>query len=317
MKRDESSGEWKMDRTIVVAALTVGFLALVTTDVGAQKKNTEVAEFATDQDYKWLATIKDMTGKLASINTSSVTFRLDIPHMVPNPKYRPPKGNNNQYNQLLNIYRQQAQVMATTNPFVRQIRMQQLLATIQVQQYQQMMQAAAANSNPNNQPFMLAHEYKDFELELSDKVSIRKMFLETDYDDKGNVKVYSKEEKAELRGKDTTKPGYLAKIEDLQAGLYAKVYLKMPKKTKPPSEAVKSEAKADDPAKVADKDKDADKAKVVDKADQAADKAKNKDDKAAAKDEVVKPLITMIVILQPLDLQMSTDMVPAKKKKDN
>lgn len=316
MKREESSGEWKMVRTIVVAALTVGLLALVTTDAGAQKKNTEVADFATDQDYKWLATIKDMTGKLASINTSSVTFRLDIPHMVPNPKYRPPKGSNNQHNHLLNIYRQQAQVMATTNPFVRQIRMQQLLATIQVQQYQQMMQVAAANSNPNNQPFKLAHEYKDFELELSEKVSIRKMFLETEYDDKGNVKVYSKEEKAELHGKDTAKPGYLAKMEDLQAGLYAKVYLKMPKKTKPPSETVKSDAKADDPGKAADKDKDGDKAKVVDKADQAADKGKNKDDKAA-KDEVIRPLITMIVILQPLDLPMSTDTVPAKKKKDN
>src|ERR1700676_3505715 len=115
-----------MARTILLTALTVGFLALVARDAGAQKKNTEIAEFATDQDYKWLAKINDMTGKLASVNTMSVTFRLDIPHMVPNPKYRPPAGNNNHYKQMQNIYRQQAQIMTTANPFQRQIRMQQL-----------------------------------------------------------------------------------------------------------------------------------------------------------------------------------------------
>jgi hypothetical protein len=67
-----------------------------------------------------------------------------------------------------------------------------------------------------------------------------------------------------------------------------KVYLKMPKKTKPASESDKAEDKA------------ADKDKAVDKADESADKGKNvdkADEKNAAKGEVVKPLITMIVIL--------------------
>jgi hypothetical protein len=294
-----------MARTLGLASLTAGFLVFLPSDVHAQKKNQEVADVATDQDYKLLQSIKDMTGKLASINTMSVTFRLDIPHLEPNPKYRPPKGNNRQYQQLQNIYRQQAKIMATRNPFQRQLRMQELMATIQRDQFQQMMQAAAASNNPNNQPFVLAHQYKDFELELAEKVALRKMFLENEYDDKGNLKTYTKEEKAELRGKDTTKPGYQAKIEDLQSGLQVKIYLKMPKKTKPAPDSDKTEDKADDKEKAADKDKAAD-----DKADKA-------DDKSAAKTEVVKPLITMIVILQPLDAPIVTDVIPAKKKKDN
>jgi hypothetical protein len=303
-----------MRRALGLTAVAVGLLAVFTVDVAAQGKNRQgadkqVAEMATDQDYKLLGSIKDMTGKLVSINTMSVTFRLDIPHLDPNPKYKPPKGNNRQYQQLQNIYRQQAKIMATRDPFVRQMKMQQLMATMQKDQYLQMMQAAAANGKPNNQPFLLAHQYKDFELELAENVIVRKMFLESEYDDKGNLKTLTKEEKADLRAKDPnpTKPGYQAKMEDLQAGLQVKVYLKMPKKTKPASESDKAEDKAQGKDKAADKtDESTDKGKNADKADE----------KNAAKAEVVKPLITMIVILQPLDAQVA-DSIPAKRKKDN
>src|SRR5207244_4264746 len=128
-------------------------------------------------------------------------------------------------------------------------------------------------------------------LELGDKVVLRKMFLETQYDDKGNIKEYTKEEKDKLRGKDTAKPGFDSKIEDLQTGQQVKVYLKTPKKTKPVLEPDKAEDKAD-------------KDKAEDKTEPAPDKAKNKpnavDDKNAVKGEIVRPVITMIVILQPL-----------------
>jgi len=303
-----------MGRKLCCTLPALGLLVLLPSAILAQKKNQEVSELATDQDYKGLQSIKDMTGKLAAVNTMSVTFRLDIPHLVPNPKYHPPKGNaNQQYNQLQSIYRQQAQIMATKNPIQRQIKMQQLMATMQSAQYQQLIQAAVANSNPNNQPFMLAHQYKDYDLDLSETVAIRKMDLEKEYDDKGNIKTYTKEEKAELKGKDPTKPGYKAKIEDLATNQYVKIYLKMPKKTKPYSESDKTEDKA------ADKDKNLDKDKDLDKADADLDKAKvadKTDDKS--KKEVVKPIITMVVIMTPLDSQLAPDnVVPAKKKKDN
>jgi len=299
-----------MGRTLGFVVLTASFLASFPGAVTAQNK--EVADAATDQDYKVLQSVKEMTGKLAAINTGSITFRIDIPHMVPNPKYRPPKGNNNVNNQLNNLYRQQVKAMATPNPIQRQIKMQQVFAKMQQLQMQMMQQAVAANSNPNNQPFMVAHQYKDFDLDMSDKVILRKMFLETEYDDKGELKTYTDKEKADLRGKDLSQKGYTAKMEDLQTGQIAEIYLKMPKKTKP----------ASDPDKTDDKAKDADKDKAKKAADQDAAKADKteKADKASvsppAKAEIVHPIITKIVILQPGDGQM-TDVAPAKKKKAN
>jgi hypothetical protein len=311
-------GARAMGRQFCCTLLVLGFLVLLPSAMWAQKKNQEVSELATDQDYKLLQSVKDLTGKLAAVNTMSVTFRLDIPHLVPNPKYHPPKGNTTQqHQQLQSIYRQQAQIMATKNPIQRQIKMQQLMATMQSAQYQQLIQAAVANSNPNNQPFMLAHQYKDYDLDLSETVAIRKMELEKVYDDKGNIKTYSKEEKVDLKGSDPTKPGYKAKMEDLQTNQYVKIYLRMPKKTKPYSESDKTEDKAVDK----DKDKNLDKDKDLDKADADLDKAKvadKTDAKTKTKVEVVKPIITMIVIQTPLDTQLAPDnVVPAKKKKDN
>jgi len=292
-----------MRRITSCILLALGIFIIEPGAIQAQKKNQEVSELATDQDYKQLQSVKDLTGKLAAVNTGSVTFRLDIPHLVPNPKYRPSSGNNSQLNhQLQNIYRQQAQVMATKNPIQRQIKMQQLMATIQSAQYQQLVQAAVASANPNNQPFMLAHQYKDYDLDLSETAAVRKMTLEKEYDGKGNLKTYTSAEKAELKGTDSSKPGYKAKVDDLQVGQYVKIYLKMPKKTKSGPESNKSEDKAADKEKA---DADADVAKVADKAD-------NK-----AKAEVVKPIIRMIVITQPLDTPVIADNVVPAKKKDN
>ena len=80
-----------MGRIITLASLAVGLVALMPADVGAQKKKKqEIADIATDQDYKTLQSIKDMTGKIGSVNTNSITFRLDIPRLDPNPKYKPP-----------------------------------------------------------------------------------------------------------------------------------------------------------------------------------------------------------------------------------
>src|SRR5262249_11386103 len=106
-----------MGRILTLASFAVGLVALMPGDVGAEKKKKqEIADIATDQDYKTLQSIKDMTGKIGSVNTNSITFRLDIPRLDPNPKYKPPKGTSNQYKQLEHIYREQARVMTATNP---------------------------------------------------------------------------------------------------------------------------------------------------------------------------------------------------------
>jgi hypothetical protein len=300
-----------MRRSLGLAAVIAGFLAGFPGTVKAQKN--AVVDTATDQDYKTLQSVKDLTGRLAEINSGAITFRLDIPHMVPNPKFRPPKGNNNLYNQMNNLYRQQIQAMATPNLIQRQIKMQQVFINMQRLQMQMMQQAAAASNNPNSQPFMVAHQYKDFDLEMSDKVSLRKMFLETEYDDKGEIKTYTEKEKADLRGKDPSPSNsYTAKMEELQPGQSVQIYLRMPKKTKPASDSDKADEKA--------KDKDADKDKAKDAAGDAkadkVDKGAKNADAAAVKTEIVHPIVTKIVVLQPSDGQL-TDIAPAKKKKAN
>ena len=275
-----------MLRTIGFAILVAIFLAHVPSEVAAQKKKPAdmvVADPATPKDYKILANVKELTGKLASVSNMTLTFRLDIPHMEPNPNYRPPKkgGGNNQNQQMQQLYRQQAEIMRITNPVQRQQRMQQLMATMQKQQMQQLQQAAKAaqnQNNPNNAPFRLAHDYKDFEFELAEKVSIRKLNLDLEYDDKGFPKTYTKEELTELRGKDPSKPGYTARLEDLQPAQEIKIYLAAPKKVK-------------------------------------AEDAEEKGAKPAAKGEnVEKPVVNMIVIIKQTESLLATGDQKKKKK---
>ena len=166
--------------------------------------------------------------------------------------------------------------------------------------------AASGRGGQQSEQFAVHLEpgYKDFDLDLSDKVSVRKMSLGTEYDDKGNVKTYTKEEKDKLKGNDTSKPGYEAKIDDLQSGQQVKIQLKMPKKANTASEPVKKDDKV-----AKDKDKADDKADPPPANAKKADKGDEK-----VKDEVVKPVVTMVVILSSLD--MVADAAPPKKKKD-
>src|SRR5436309_471374 len=110
-----------MRRISALAVLGSAILTFSSANTFAQKKNQDTSETATDQDYKQLQSIKDMTGKLGSVNSNSITFRLDTPHLVPNPKYKGSSASGSaHHNQLNTIYRQQAQVMRTTNPIQRQ-----------------------------------------------------------------------------------------------------------------------------------------------------------------------------------------------------
>jgi hypothetical protein len=121
-----------------------------------------------------------------------------------------------------------------------------------------------------------------------EKVVYRKLFLPFEYDDMGQVKTYTKEEKEELRGDDKTKPGYTAKFEEFRAGQEVKLYLTPPKKK--------------------EKDKDAD-----------ADKEKDKD-APKEKEEVLRPTINMIVATKDNAAPAITGddgKDKKKKKKDN
>jgi hypothetical protein len=170
------------------------------------------------------------------------------------------------------------------------------------QLYNQMMAqyakaAATTGGNPNdpnagpptadtataNDPYIIVHAYKEYDLETKEKVVVRKMFLPFEYDDEGKVKTYTEKEKTALRGDDKSKPGYESKLEEIAKGMQAKLSL-----TPPPKK------KKDD-----------------------TDKDKEKDKDAKTEDEpVARPTINMIVLTKdaPADAKSPGD--APKKKKD-
>lgn len=296
---------WHFGRVVGFGGLLAALALYGSTDALAQKKkdkdkDTTTYPAATDADYKSIQKQKELVGKLVAIDTANLTIRVDYPHQEPNPKYKPPKGANvnvtNQMNQIMKSYNDlqtQYQKAAFGNPkqvAQAQQRIAQDMAKLQTQYAQLSAQLAkaggAVNTDPNNQPFITVTNTKDFDLEIMEKVVYRKLNLPFEYDDMGNVKTYTKEEKEELRGDDKTKPGYTAKFEEFRAGQDVKLSLTPPKKK--------------------EKDKDAE------------EKPKDKD-APKEPEEVLRPTINMVVMTKDNAAPTITadDGKGKKKKKDN
>jgi hypothetical protein len=65
---------------------------------------------------------------------------------------------------------------------------------------------------------------KDVPLRAGDKIRVRNLMPPLEYDDKGNIKKYTKQELKELKGTENL-PGYNAEYDALRAGQYVTVYL--------------------------------------------------------------------------------------------
>ncbi len=257
-----------MRRILGPVSLLIALVLLVPGGVEGQDKKKKGKKIeatpATPQEYAQLSQYKDVTGKLvfADVSAQSLSFRLEYQKTEANPKYKPPKagkgGNNNLYQQMQRLLREQNELLRIKNPVQRQVRMQQIALEFQKLQ----MQMAGVNPkggkvNPDNLPYRQVTESRDFELDVAEKVVVRRKDPPFAYDDRGNPIEYTKEKLAELRGKDKTKPGYEAKYEDLASGQTVKLYLKAPEK-----------------------------------------KAKAKDDPKDEDTGVARPKVTMILILQ-------------------
>jgi hypothetical protein len=162
-------------------------------------------------------------------------------------------------------------------------------------------QSARIFGNAARNAPQVAVGYKEFDMEAIEKIVVRRSSPPFEYDNKGNVKIRTKEELDRLRGKDKTLPGYEASFLDLQAGQTIKVYL-----VKNPAKKVKKEDKdADDPEK-----------KPAAKDDKKKDD-KKKDDKKKDANGVLSrdlPQVRMILILaEAADADSGQDQ--AKKKR--
>jgi hypothetical protein len=282
-------------------ALALLLSAINPSDVSAQKKKDKGKEksypSATDADYKSIQKQKEIYGTLVSLDTGALTLRVEYSHFEANPKYRPPNPKTataaakqqyqmwKTYNDL-QVQMTKAATAKTPQQAVQiQNRINQDMLKLQQQYVQMYVQASNPPPvDPNNMPFITVTNTKDFDLELEEKVTYRRLVLPLEYDDTGNIKTYTKEEKAEMRGDDKNKPGYTAKYEDFAPGQEVKLSLVPPKKM--------------------EKDKD-------------ADKDKDKDDKTP--EEVLRPTVKMVVMTKdnPNSTVSPGDDSKKKKKKDN
>lgn len=229
-------GSTMLWRLLGFAGLLAVLIALVPADAHAQKKKKgrkggtpkSTAEMATAADYAYLAKQTKINGEIVSVDPSSmtVTLRIEFPHTERNPNFNPSRagqGNRQLMQQYNQLNRLQMQIMRERNPFRRQQEMQRLM--VQMQRLQ-MTQARSTKGDPKNQPFRVVTTKKDYELPLTEKIVTRKTFMPFEYDDMGNVKKYSPAELAKLKGKDSSKPGYESKLDEIVPGMGATLYLR-------------------------------------------------------------------------------------------
>jgi hypothetical protein len=215
----------------------------------------------------------DFTGKLKATPGSDRSFTLTVEyqHLELKNANQLPKSNaalRNLTKDAQKVSRLQQQVANAKKPQDQVKRLTELQnAVAQLQ-----LQAARANIDIQ-QLFKVVTNKKNIDFHAAEDVKVRTLIEPVTFDEKGNVKRYSKEELKELKGKDSKLPGYESSFDQLQAGQILKVTL----------------ARAKEPAK-SEKDKDSDK-------DDDKDKDKDTDkDKAADKNADKKSEVTLIII---------------------
>lgn len=242
-------------QSVGIAALA-GLCLFGSNEALGQKKNKKAAatQFPADaKDYAAIQSIKELVGTIQSSDAKSLTLRIDIPHYEPNPKYKPattsPQFNNQQMQHMQRLANLQNQLNTARTPQQANNIMNQMMQEqqrMQQQMAQQYANFAKAANNPNNSPYLIKYTFKDFDLDFADKIAVRKIFLETGYDDKGNLIEYTKAKLAELRGPDSKLPGFTAKFDEVQTGMLAKLSLNPVKTPSKSSSQPSSAAKAKD-----------------------------------------------------------------------
>jgi hypothetical protein len=235
-----------MFRSVLCAGILIAAaLAFLPEGAEGQPKNPKAkVEKATVLDYHYMGQMKSISGKLVSIDNKSITVRITFPEYQPNPNYKPGNGQAGNLNRHFNELQVENQRLAASKSpnqaagHMRQIAHLQNLIGIEM---------AKANSfNPNNPPFKTINHEKDFDIALQENAVFRKMILPSEYDDTGNLKTYTKEKLAELRGKDPNPKGsYSATAGEFHPGQIVGVYLSPPGKGKTTAPTTKSSSSDD------------------------------------------------------------------------
>ena len=149
-----------------------------------------------------------------------------------------------QYNHIVQLQNQLMNPGRHRNPIALMQQLQNAMVNFQVQE---------ARAEANLFQVVAATQKVEFQAEENLKVRIKD--LPEDFDDKGNIKKYTREELAELKGKDKNLPGYESSIDALKVGQSVQVTLGAHKKPRPGSSSSASASKN----KNAESDKDSEK----------------------------------------------------------
>jgi len=301
-----------MRRLFVCFGLLALLPALWPSEAAGQKqqKNTPKLEDATDEDYAYVRKLKDVSGILTALDpeTKTLTLRVEYYTYEPIPLKPNPRANQ-QYN---NLVRQQQrlindynQIMRAKNPAQQQQRMQKY--GLDLQRFQQL----AAQMGVQAKYKTVAHQ-KELDFDVSPEVKVVRSKPPMEYDDKGNIKEYTKEELKKMRDPDM--PGYTARIDDLQAGQTVKLYLGKPKAKKGSSTSKKDDdaKKSDDP-----KAKEDDAAKKTDEpAKKPGEDARPPKDKTDKKKGPQLAFVRQILIQTDADPDFQKTQPKKRKKGD-
>ena len=126
------------------------------------------------------------------------------------------------YNALSSMMQQQRMYMQG------QQRMAQAMARAQQQELRLLQQEIKAIQNM----YQVVQVSRDFDFQLTQNVKVRMKDLPEQFDEKGNIKKYTREELTALKGKDKNLMGYESSLEALHPGQTVLVALRTHKKAK-------------------------------------------------------------------------------------
>jgi hypothetical protein len=166
------------------------------------------------------------TGALVTAPGTDRTFTLKVQYqdvqLKPNALRNANNQNNHANRQLQQIARLQQQMARSKNPAQQMAQIQRIVAQMQVGQLR-------AQRNLYN----VVNRYQDIEFQAEENVKVRTAELPENFDEKGNVKKYTREELRQLKGKDTNLPGYESSFEALKEGQLIQVTLATHQAKKP------------------------------------------------------------------------------------
>jgi hypothetical protein len=231
----------------LLVAMVIGLPGLLDAQAPAKKDNQGAPkDSATLQSGEFSGTLKSPPG-------TDRTFVVAVESRTLKPSGHGNHAANHTANHLIQLQNRLQQQLnkAQSNRNPRQrVQAMQRAQVLALEVQVAAAQLSASSVGPDGAPagYKWVTTSQDIEFQTTDEVKVRNLNLPEQFDEKGNVKKYTKEELAELKGKDKNLPGYESSVEKMETGQKVRVTLVPHKK---PAAAADKEKDKD-----ADKDKD-------------------------------------------------------------